>query len=69
MIRLRKSVNLHIQIDKEERDICERRDQENDAKEVIMIYHLENFFFPSYSYIETLPKNISINNMIYVFLS
>ena len=46
MIRLRKYVNLHIEIDKEEGDICERRDdQENDTKEVIMISHLEIFFF------------------------
>ena len=45
MIRLRKYVNLHIEIDKEEGDICERKDQENDAKEVIMISHLEIFFF------------------------
>ena len=72
MIRLRKYVNLHIEIDKEEGDICERKDQENDAKEVIMISHLEIFFFwlfSSYSYIETLLKNISINNVIYVLLS
>ena len=73
MIRLRKYVNLHIEIDKEEGDICERKDQENDAKEVIMISHLEIFFFfwlfSSYSYIEILLKNISINNVIYVLLS
>ena len=68
---LRKHVNLHIEIYREERDICERRDQENDAKEITMISHLGNNFFllfSSYSYIETLHKNI-INNMIYVLLS
>ena len=67
----RKYVNLHIEIDREEGDICERRDQENNAKEVIMTSHLGNNFFviSSYSYIETLLKNISVNNMIYVLLS
>ena len=41
----RKYVNLHIKIDREEGDICERRDQENNAKEVIMTSHLGNNFF------------------------
>ena len=42
---LKKHVNLHIEIYREEGDICERRDQENDAKEIIMISHLGNNFF------------------------
>ena len=32
---LRKHLNLHIEIYREEGDICERRDQENDAKEIM----------------------------------
>ena len=41
----RKYVNLHIEIDREEGDICERRDQENNPKEIIMTSHLGNNFF------------------------